>query len=198
MDIDCEAIHEYGIDVPNRIIYLHHLGGDNSIGWQTSSRFIKNLDYLESLSKKPILIKIIASDGGDLADGIAMYSAIKRSQCVITMIGYGIVCSAATIIMQAADKRILTSECEFMFHHGSISFEQSTLAAKSIIKSSNRSNKLMLKIYAEKCVNGPFFKERGYSLSRVKNYLETKMKNEGDVFLTSEEAVEMGFADEVI
>jgi ATP-dependent protease ClpP protease subunit len=55
----------------------------------------------------------------------------------------------------------------------------------------------MLDIYAERCQNGEFFKERKYSKSRVRSYLDTKMKNEGDVWLTAAEAVNMGFADEV-
>jgi ATP-dependent protease ClpP protease subunit len=55
----------------------------------------------------------------------------------------------------------------------------------------------MLDIYAERCQDGLFFTERKYSKSRVRSYLDTKMKNEGDVWLTAAEAVNMGFADEV-
>ena len=191
-------VHEFCVDKKNRVIYLHHLGGDESINWRTSSLFIKNLDFLESINKKPIIVKVIASDGGDLADGLAIYSAIKNSKCHIHMIGYGYVCSAATIFMQAAHKRSMMRDAEWMFHHGSVWLEQTTLAARSTIQSNTRHNKTMLSIYAERCINGPFFKDRKYSPSRVRSYLENKMRSEGDVWLTSEQALDMGFIDEII
>jgi ATP-dependent protease ClpP protease subunit len=190
-------IHDHGLDLKNRIIYIHHLGGEDSINWQTSSQFVKNLDILTNANNKPITIKLLGSDGGDLSDGLIIYSAIKRCQCHVTLYGYGYICSAATIFMQAADKRYLSTESEFMIHHGSIYIEQSSIAARSAIQSNIRNNKLMLSIYSERCVNGNFFKERKYSLSRVRKYLDNKIKNEGDVWLIAQEAVDLGFADDV-
>ncbi len=196
--MNLEEIHEFGLDIHNRTIYLHHLGGEESINWRTSSRLIKNLDILESESSEMITIKIIASDGGDLADGLAMYSAVKNSPCYIYMVSYGMICSSATIIMQAADERVMMKESEFMFHHGSVWLDQTSLAARSTIQSNTRHNKMMLDIYADRCQEGSFFKERKYSKSRVRSYLENKMKSEGDVWLTTSESVEMGFIDSVI
>jgi len=196
--MNLEETHEFGLDIYNRVIYLHHLGGDDSINWRTSSRLIKNLDILENENSEMITIKIIASDGGDLADGLAMYSAIKNSPCYIYMVGYGMICSSATIIMQAADERVMMKESEFMFHHGSVWLDQTSLAARSTIHSNTRHNKMMLDIYAERCQEGGFFKERNYSKSRVRAYLENKMKSEGDVWLTTSESVDMGFIDSVI
>jgi ATP-dependent protease ClpP protease subunit len=193
-----ESAHEFGIDREHRVIYFHHLGGDDSINWRTSSRFIKNLDVLEHDNNEAITIRLIASDGGDLADGLAIYSAIKNSPCHIHIIGYGYVCSAATIFMQAADYRSLMRESEFMVHHGSIWLDQTSLAARSTMRSNVRHNKMMLDIYAARCVNGEFFKARKYSVSRTRSYIDTKIKTESDWWLTSEDAVDMGFADEVI
>ena len=195
---DIADIHDFGLDREHRTIYFHHLGGDDSINWRTSSRFIKNLDVLEHDNNEAITIRLIASDGGDLADGLAIYSAIKNSPCYIHIIGYGYVCSAATIFMQAADYRSLMRESEFMVHHGSIWLDQTSLAARSTMRSNARHNKMMLDIYAGRCVGGEFFKTRKYSLSRVRSYLDTKIKNEADWWMTTEDAVDMGFADEVI
>jgi ATP-dependent protease ClpP protease subunit len=193
-----EESHEFCVNRELRVIYVHNIGGEYSINWQTSSRLIKNLDVLESESHKPITIKIIASDGGDLADGLAMYSAIKKSPCRTHIIGYGTICSAATIIMQAGDKRSLMKESEFMFHHGTVWLDQTSLAARSTIQSNTRHNKMMLDIYADRCKHGPFFTEKKYSQSRVKSYLENKMKSEGDCWLTVSQSLDMGFIDEII
>lgn len=180
----------------DRTIYLHKLESDNSIDFDTSAQFIKSLDQLSKI-KKPITIKIISCDGGELSDGLAIYAAIRLCGCHTTIIGYGFICSAGTIIMQAGDKRILTAESEFMIHRGIVSSEYA-LNAKSTIESNRRLNKRMMDIYAARCQYGSFFTDRSYSLARTKTYLDTKIKNEGDVWLTPEDALEYGFIDAII
>jgi len=191
--------HDFDVSIENRLIYLFNDDGDDgSISPKTAVRFIKNLDILESSSSEPITVKLITSYGGDWWSGLAIYSAIKNSPCYITAIGYGSVCSASTIILQAADTRLLVRHTDFMFHGGSVSLDQSALSAKATIRNSERGTKTMLDIYADRCQYGPFFSERGYSLAKVRGYLNTKMKNVGDVWLTCDEAVEMGFVDGII
>ena len=189
-------IHEFGIDVKNRTIYLHTLD-DKDVDYNMSAQFIKNLDFLSNASKMPIKIKILGSDGGDLSHGLAMYSAIKECQCEVNAYCLGRICSSMTIILQAATNRYLHAYTDFMLHTGSISLDQTSHSARSTLRWNNYLSKLMLDIYAERCQNGLFFTDRKYSKSRVRSYLDTKMKNEGDVWLTAEEAVNMGFADEV-
>ncbi len=189
-------IHDFGIDTKNRVIYINALD-DNDVDFKMSAILIRNLDILASISSSPITLKMLGSDGGDWSHGLAMYSAIKDCPCHITAIGYGRICSAMTIVLQGADKRILHKYTDFMLHSGSISLDQTSLSARSTLRWNNYSNKVMLDIYAYRCKDGSFFQERGYSQSRVRTYLDTKMKNEGDVWLTAIEAVSMGFADEV-
>jgi ATP-dependent protease ClpP protease subunit len=56
---------------------------------------------------------------------------------------------------------------------------------------------IMMTIYAERCVEGKFFKSKKYSVDKVKKYLYSKLKS-GDWYLTPEEAVHYGFADGVL
>lgn len=189
-------IHDFGIDVKNRIIYLHTLD-DSDVDYKMSAQFIKNLDYLSKLSSSPISIKILGSDGGDISHGLAMYSALKECKCETYAYCLGRICSAMTIILQGAKYRYLHEHTDFMLHTGSISLDQTSLSARSTLRWNSHSSKVMLDIYAERCQHGEFFKERKYSKSRVRTYLDTKMKNEGDVWLTAKETVNMGFADEV-
>jgi ATP-dependent protease ClpP protease subunit len=185
--------YEFGLNKKDRIIYLHNMGGENSVDYKMSSQFIKNMDILASV-KKPITIKLISCEGGELSDALAIYSAIRLSGCKTTIIGYGFICSSGTLIMQGATKRILTKESEFMIHRGVVSSEH-TLNARSTVKSNHRINKRMLDIYADRCMHGSFFTERSYSFSKTRSYLDTKIKNDGDVWLTPEEALELGFID---
>jgi ATP-dependent protease ClpP protease subunit len=193
---EVDEIHDFGIDVKNRTIYLNTLD-DSDVDYKMSTQFIKNIDILSNQSAMPITVKILGSDGGDWSHGMAMYSAIKTSQCQINAYAYGRICSAMTVILQAADNRFLHKYTDFMLHSGSISLDQTSLSARSTLKWNNYSTKVMLDIYASRCKDGVFFTDRAYSQSRVRTYLDTKMKNEGDVWLTAQEAVDMGFADEV-
>lgn len=187
------------LDIKTRTIYVNCEAEDlDCISYATSRDIIRSLDILEKINFKEITIKLISCNGGDFTDCIAIYSAIRLCKSPVKMIGYGYLCSSGTVIMQAADRRVLTQECEFMVHHGSLAFDQPVVSAKSMMKWSNRNSKLMLDIYASRCIEGSFFTARGYSLSRVKKFIDTKMRSEGDVWLTSTDALEYGFIDEII
>ncbi len=58
----------------------------------------------------------------------------------------------------------------------------------------------MMDIYSNSCVDGKFFKDKYGSkpeVDKVKNFLYRKLKS-GDWYITADEAVYYGFADEVI
>ena len=56
-----------------------------------------------------------------------------------------------------------------------------------------------LEIYAGKCVEGKFFKEKYVrpDIKKVKNFLSKKLQD-GDWYMKAEEAVYYGFADKVV
>ena len=58
-------------------------------------------------------------------------------------------------------------------------------------------NRLMSPSSHSKCVNGKFFQERGYNLSKTKSYIKRRMKD-GDWYLNSHEAVQFGFVDGIL
>lgn len=188
--------HDINLDIDNRIIYIHKNDEDNCISYFSSASFIKNLDILDK-TKKPITVKLISCDGGDLSDAFAIYAAMRLSRNTITIHGYGFICSAGTIIMQGAKYRYLSKESEFMVHRGVVAVEH-MLNAKSTVESNRRLNSRMLDIYANRCVDGQFFKDRSYSVGRTKTYIDTKMKNDGDIWMSPEQALEFGFIDGII
>ena len=54
----------------------------------------------------------------------------------------------------------------------------------------------MLDIYAGRCVNSDFFNSQ--DVTKVKTYIKSKLDKIGDWYMTSEEAVNYGFADKVL
>jgi ATP-dependent protease ClpP protease subunit len=55
----------------------------------------------------------------------------------------------------------------------------------------------MLKIYAERCQHGPFFKEKGWSVEQIMEYIDKQIKEKSDWWLSAAEAVHYGFCDEI-
>ena len=135
--------------------------------------------------------------GGVWEDGMSIHNAIQTSPSFITIIAYAHARSMSSIILQAADKRVLMPDAVFMTHYGTLGFDGECVAAISASDFTKKINKRMLHIYAAKCVNGQFFKEKEYNETKVRKYLDRKMKDKGDWWMDAEEAIYYGFADEI-
>ena len=195
-------IHAYGIDIKNREIYLHsyisNVEEDPGVEYRMATTFIKNLRLLDSQSERHILIHM-HSVGGEWNDGMAIYDAILLCRSYVTIIVYGQAESMSSIILQAADQRIMMPNAYFMCHFGSSENDGNFLDVQNFMKFENKTLDIMIDIYSEVATNGKFFKEhyKNVTQDKVKNYIKRKMK-EGDWYLDSNETVYYGFADSVI
>ena len=164
-----------------------------------SNTFIKNIRALEIKSDKPIIIHM-QSVGGEWSDGMAIYDAIQMCRCHVTMIAYGQAESMSSIIFQSADTRLITPNTYFMSHYGSTAAGGGYLDVQNWVKYEKRICDTMIDIYAQSCVGGKYFKEKYGSspdIEKVKTYLFRKLKS-GDWYISAEDAVYYGFADEII
>ena len=101
----------------------------------------------------------------------------------------------SSIIFQAADKRVMMPHSVFMFHDGTYGIEGTYKQVKSTLEFDKRTESIMLNIYANKMVEkGKMSKE---TASKIKKWLRYQMDKKEDVFLTAEETVELGLADEI-
>ncbi len=197
-------LHNYSCNLDTREIFLHnsHHSDDNAnpgVEYKMSNMFIKNIRALELKSQNPIVIHM-QSIGGEWNDGMAIFDAISMCRCYVTMIAYGQAESMSSIILQAADRRLITQNTYFMAHFGSTETGGHYLNVQNWVKYEKYLCDVMMDIYASQCINGQFFKEKygkNPTTSKVKNYLYTKLKS-GDWFINAHDAVYYGFADEVI
>lgn len=143
---------------------------------------IKGLTVLNLKPTEPISI-LLNSPGGDITQGLAIYDAIKRSPCHIEIIATGQCMSSASIILQAADKRILTKNCFVMVHDGTDANEGRPVDVLAWAKFGQVINKIMYNIYAERS-------------GKPNTYWHKKCQN--DYIMTADEAVLEGLADEII
>lgn len=191
-------VHSYNLDFSNRIIYLQEKedGIDNpGVDYRMSQIFLKNIKILESDSELPITVYMQIT-GGCWYAGMGIFDSIKNSKCKVNIICYNQVESMSSIILQAAYRRILMPNCIFMCHYGSSDHSGDYLSSQNFANIDRMNMQTMVDIYSEKCRNGQFFKDRRHSLSKVKAYIKRKMKD-GDWYLTAEQAVEYGFADNI-
>lgn len=193
-------IHQHQINHLNREIYLHsHTDADEDPGveYRMATSFVKNLHILEFQNTKNILVHM-HTEGGVWGDGMAIFNAIKAASSPVTILAYAQASSMGGVVLQAADKRVLMPDCEVMIHHGSIAVDENTVAAKSHIDQNERFCKRMLEVFARRAVNGAYFRERKYTVRKAMNFIDAKIRQVSDWFLTAEEAVYYGFADGVM
>ena len=165
-----------------------------------SNIFLKNIKSLELASRDPITI-YMNSIGGEWSDGMTIFDSIKLSPCYITIIVYGQAESMSSIILQAADERVLTPHAHFMPHYGSTDISGDYLSVQNYVRFEKNICDTMFKIYSDRCYKGNFFKERyggtKDTISKVSYWLKNKMKS-GDWYMDAQEAIEYGFADKIL
>ncbi len=195
-------INHFGLDTQQRELYLHsHISSDeedNGVDFRIVPQFLKNIRLLDSISHEPILIHMNLC-GGDWSCGMAIFDAIELCRSHVTVVVYGQAESMSTIILQAADARIMTPSAWFMVHYGSTAESGQYLNVQNAIKLDRKICEDMLDIYADVCLKSDYFAEKYTEPTheKVKNYLKRKFKD-GDWYLTAEEAVYYGFADGVL
>ena len=193
-------IHELDLDFDNRIIYLHGsdpVGGEEpGVDYRMSSKFIKNINILQLASEEPIYIHM-NTVGGEWSYGMAIFDAINYTKCHVTIVAYSWARSMSSIIFQAADKRIMMPNASFMVHWGTSSEDGHYTAVKSSVEFGAKSEKIMIEAYADRCIDGKYFKENNMDYKAVCDFIIDKIDRKSDWWLTATEAVEYGFADEV-
>lgn len=187
---DLERFHDYGIFVPTRTIYIgseenHIEHGESGTDGAMAERTIKNLHLLDQTSE-PINI-VMNNLGGDEYACFAIIDAIKRCQSHVVITAMGHAMSAGSLILQAADERVMSPLAVQMIHYGSWSCSDHAKTFDRWADENKRINKWMDAYYLEKIRE----KHEKFSLARLQKMLDH------DTFLTAEESVELGLADRV-
>jgi ATP-dependent protease ClpP protease subunit len=195
-----DYIHEFNLDHEKREIYLfgeedygrHFDGGEPGVEYMMANRFIKNLRILQSLGDEPILIHM-KTCGGEWAEGMAIYQAIKACPVYCVVLNYTHARSMSSIILQAADYRVMMPYSTFMFHDGTFGLEGTVKQAFTEIEQLRISSKQMMDIYVDVAEHGPEFE--GKNRAQIRRWLRDKMDRKEEVYLDAEETVAHGFAD---
>jgi ATP-dependent protease ClpP protease subunit len=199
---DILLIHSHGIDIQNREIYLHSYLSDSEeeggVDYRCAVTFEKNLRYLNLLSLEPILVHMHLP-GGDWQDCLGMYDAIKASKAKVIILAYAKAESSSSVLLQAADLRILMPNTNVLIHYGSFSVDaEHSKAAAAGIQWNERECDKMIDVFTDRCMNSSICKEKNWKRMMAKKHIVSQLANKCDWILTSEEALYYGFADGVL
>lgn len=198
-----EALHFYNLDPVHREIYL--VGEDDrgsedleepGVEFAMANRFVKNLRFLELDSpKKPILVHM-KTNGGYWSEGMAIYDAIKSCKAPVTIVNYTHARSMSSIILQAADTRVMMPNATFMFHQGSYAMSGTYKQVITDLEFSRRvEDPTMMKIYVDSMKHRGKYED--WSEKKLENWLTRQMNLKEEVYLTANEAIDLGFADDI-
>ena len=194
-------IHDLNINIETREIFLHSFvsyeAEESGVDYRSAINLQKNLRILEKMNTKPILIHMHLP-GGDWSDCLGMYDTIKSCQSKTIILAYAKVESSSSVILQAADTRILMPNCHVLVHYGSIYLDADHKAATSNLRWSERESDKMLDIFSEKCATSPIAKDKNWKKMMAKKHIQSQLSSYSDWIMSANDAVYYGFADGVL
>lgn len=172
------ALMTLGVHLPTRTLALV-----GEVDLDMVHRTLSGLQFIDGTEKDSITIKL-SSPGGDMYSALAIYDAVRSCKSNVTIIGFGMVFSAATVILQAADERLLLPQTSLLIHQGLMEVPEATFPAiKAEIKEGERMRDRLCGILADK----------------MKISLKTFLsRHRQDRYYTAEEAVKLGIADTIV
>jgi len=192
--------YNYNIDRVNRTLFFGPWNdADTGLGsaesrdpWEvndwSAQNIIKGLHILEQEGDEAITLNWL-SYGGDWNAGMAIYDYMKTCKSHITMKCFGRVRSMGTIILQAADERLISPNCEFMIHYGSLAIAETHSKNAAVeLELENRNNAKMEEIYLERIRE----KKARFSKTKLQELITY------DKFMTPNEAIDLGLADRIL
>lgn len=220
---------DQNIDQETRTIYMGSITKSQD-DWESgvdnfmAEYFIKGMHILNSISDKPITV-IMNNPGGDWYHGMAIYDAIETSRSHVTILVYGHAMSMGSIILQAADHRVMMPNSRFMIHFGYDGRYGHTKIFEKWADESKRINREMENIYLERLREKDAEMGQGYIETTIntiiKNNRQFEIPNKRtqytiskedfiedcrivlqdmlnyDTILTPQDTVALGWADEI-
>ncbi len=101
----------------DRLLKTRSLLLTGEINKEMADKLIKDLLVLEASSNEPIKL-YINSPGGDVDSGFAIYDMIRFISCPVTIIGMGLVASAAALVLLAVplENRVGLPNSSYLIH----------------------------------------------------------------------------------
>lgn len=171
------------IDIEGTIGSLQ--SGDAVATYQELKERLEQIEAIEA----PMVVVNICSVGGDVADALLIYEALRSLDAHITTRCYGYTASAATIIAQAANEgcREIAGSALYLIHNSSCVAEGNAADLQLHAELLSKTDERIAAIYAASSGRDAAF------------YAELMARNGGNgIWLSPEQALEAGLVDVVV
>ena len=188
---------ERAYDIYSRLLKDRIVMLDTDVSEHSSSLIVAQLLFLESEDPNADILFYINSPGGSVTAGLAIYDTMQFIKPDVSTIVLGQACSMGSFLAQAGTqgKRIVLPESRTMIHRvssgtpgtrGSVHVQELQFEdAKRSFEESQRINERLTELYVKHNTAG-------------KTYDELFGDMKFDTFLSAQQAVEYGLADQVI
>ena len=197
MVVEQEARGERSWDIYSRLMKDRIIMLNGPVEDMMANVIVAQMLYLESENPDKEINLYINSPGGAVTAGLAIYDTMQYIKCDVRTIVMGQACSMGSFLAQAgtAGKRVVLPESRTMIHRvssgtrgtsGSVHVQE--LEMEDAIRSfeeSKRLNQRLTELYVRHNTAG-------------KQYDELFDTMKFDTFLSADDAVQNGFADEVV
>lgn len=175
-----DKLFDYDFHLETRTIYLGD-SEEEGVSPMMAERAIKALHLLSEHKDEPIKI-ILNTQGGCYFSGMAVYDAVKACPCHIIIEVIGSAQSMGSIILQAADERVIHPNAIIMIHDGEDGFSGHPKNLERAAELSKKIRKKTYDIYAEKSKHPAHYWEKKCAF---------------DTFYSAEQAKEEGLVDKI-
>lgn len=182
---DVDRWFDYSVYAPKRLVYIGD--GEGEIDSRVHELATKGLTFLESWSTDPITI-YLNTLGGDWYHGMGMYDLVQSLQSHVTIIVVGYACSMGSVILQAADERVMGRHSIMMIHDGSEDLHSDCKSVEAWAKTIKPTRERMYRIYLDRILHT----RSRFTLKQVERLCEH------DRIFTPKEAVSYGLADRIL
>ena len=188
---------ERAYDIYSRLLRDRIVMLDTDVNEHSSSLVVAQMLFLESEDPGADILFYINSPGGSVTAGLAIYDTMQFIKPDVSTIVLGQACSMGSFLAQAgtAGKRIVLPESRTMIHRvssgtpgtrGSVHVQELQFEdAKRSFEESQRVNERLTELYVKHNTAG-------------KTYDELFGDMKFDTFLSAQQAVEYGLADQVV
>lgn len=174
---------DHHVHLESRTIFLNDGDDTGEIDALVARNFAKAMHLLIHQNKeKPIEI-FLNSFGGCWFSGMAIYDIIQSAPCEVNITVMGSAMSMGSIILQAADKRVMYPNATLMLHEGQNSISAEAQTFHNWAKYLDDLRKQMYRIFAKRTGKTVTFWKRKCTGA--------------DIILTAKEAKELGLIDSI-
>lgn len=179
-----------GFLIPQRVIYLGSVttdveGNESYVDSAMAKKFEVAMRALEYFDAKSPITVVMNNPGGNWYHGMAIYDRIMDSPCPVTIHATGHVMSMGAVIIQAADKRLLTRNATVLLHYGQNGFDGHAIDHERSAEEGKRLRLEMEELFLAQMVK----KDPTMTLEKLRELLRF------DTFMDAAKAIRLGLAD---